>query len=337
MDCARRTVLIPEKVERIACLYAFTGHVVTMLGKGSDIVAVSNGLKRDSLLHRICPSILDATVPKTQGSINIEELLTARPDIVFVPGDVASNQAEMDKLAQFKIPCLVVDYRSIAEQQYAIELIGQAVDARERASQFNEYYRACIARVSRITRQIPESVRTRLYHSVNEPLRTTIHRGLVTDWLSVTGCRNVALWERQQMLEGKNMPGLEQILLWNPAVILANEPSAAAYMLTDSKWSALSAVKNNRVYRMPIGISRWGHPGSCETPLAILWTAKTLYPERFHHVDMAAETRAFYATFFSYELSDDMVGRILNGKLVRKPKKNPGNGGDGDRRPHKQK
>lgn len=337
VDCVQRTVRVPQKVERIACLYAFTGHVVTMLGKGRDIVAVSNGLKRDSLLHRICPSILNATVPKSQGSINIEELLTARPDVVFVPGDVASNQAEMNKLAQFQIPYLVVDYRSVAEQQYAIGMIGEALDARERASQFNEYYQACIARVSRITSQIPESMRPRLYHSVNEPMRTTIHRGLVTDWLSVTGCRNVALLERQQMMGGKNMPGLEQILLWNPEVILANEPSAAAYMLTDSKWSAISAVQNKQVYRMPIGISRWGHPGSCETPLAMLWTAKTLYPDRFRLLDMAEETRAFYATFFNYELSDEMVGRILSGKLVRKPKKNPGKGGDGKERPLKAK
>lgn len=37
--------------ERIACLYAFTGHVVTMLGRGEDMAAIVNGLKKDVLLN----------------------------------------------------------------------------------------------------------------------------------------------------------------------------------------------------------------------------------------------------------------------------------------------
>ena len=77
----------------VGCLYAFTGHVVTMLGRGAQIVAVSKGLKRDTLLHRICPQILDAAVPKSKGAVNIEELLKARIDIVFIPGEIGRNDA----------------------------------------------------------------------------------------------------------------------------------------------------------------------------------------------------------------------------------------------------
>ena len=72
---------------------------------------------------------------------------------------------------------------------------------------------------------------------------------------------------------------------------------------------------------MPIGISRWGHPGSIETPLAILWAAKQIYPEKFNDLDMAAETKTFYKDFFEYNLSDDLAVKILSGKLVRKPKR----------------
>jgi len=73
---------------------------------------------------------------------------------------------------------------------------------------------------------------------------------------------------------------------------------------------------------MPIGISRWGHPGSLEIPLAILWTAKTVYPDRFPDLDIAAETRAFYQKFFSYDLSDEMLGMMLSGRSMRLPKNN---------------
>jgi iron complex transport system substrate-binding protein len=321
VDCKGRSVVLPARVDRIACLYAFTGHVVTMLGRGPDIVAVSNGLKRDSLLHRICPSILKARVPKAQGAINIEELLASKPDVLFMPGDVAGDPADMAKLARFKIPYLIIDYTDIETQQHAIELIGQAVHAGARAAEFIAYYQNTIDRVRQITNTIPKEKRIRVYYAVNEPLRTTLIQGLESAWLKVTGCENVALNRKPQVIEGKNIASLEQILLWNPDVILANEPSAAAFMLHEEKWSALTAVKRKRVYRMPIGISRWGHPGSMETPLAILWTAKQLYPERFTQVDMRAETRSFYKKFFNYELSNAMTEKILNGENVRKPKK----------------
>lgn len=321
VDCKGRSVVLPAKVERIACLYAFTGHVVTMLGRGADIVAVSNGLKRDSLLLRICPSILDAHVPKAQGAINIEELLVSKSDILFVPGDVAGDPSDMAKLARFKIPYLVIDYSNIATQQYAIELIGKAIWAEARAAEYIDYYKDIIERVCKLTDKIPMEKRIRVYYAVNEPLRTTLLHGIETDWLKVTGCENVALNRGQQLIEGKNYTSLEQILLWDPDVILANEPSAVKLILQDDKWSALKAVKNKKVYQMPIGISRWGHPGSLETPLAILWSAKILYPELFAQIDMKAETKAFYKKFFNYELSEEMTKKILSGKNVRKPKR----------------
>ena len=71
---------------------------------------------------------------------------------------------------------------------------------------------------------------------------------------------------------------------------------------------------------MPIAISRWGHPGSIETPLAILWTAKKIHPSLFHEINMERETKNYYKKFFNFELSDQKVKAILDGKLIRKPK-----------------
>ena len=77
-------------------------------------------------------------------------------------------------------------------------------------------------------------------------------------------------------------------MLWNPEVIIANEKTAVDLILGSPQWSGIEAVQNGRVYLLPQGISRWGHAGSVETPLAILWTAKTVHPEIFADVDMEA-------------------------------------------------
>ncbi len=322
-DCAGRKVKVPEKINRIACMYLFTGHVVTMLGRGNDIVAVSNGLKRDSLLLNICPSIKNAMVPKVQGAINMEELLKAAPDILFMPGDMSGDRREMEKLERFGIPTIIIDYSDIKSQQKAITIIGKAIGREKKAEEYNSYYRKIVARVKAVTDKLPEDKRLRLYYSENEATRTTLDNDLTTDWLRITGVINVAFNHSADILEGKNFVSLERILFWNPQVILVNEPEARKLILQDRKWAAVDAVKNRRVYQMPIAISRWGHPGSIETPMAILWTAKKVYPDLFRDINMERETKNYYKTFFNYELTDSKVEAILDGELRRKPKYAP--------------
>lgn len=316
-DCIGRTVAIPAKVERIGCLYAFSGHVVAMLGQGDQIVAVVDGLKRDKIMVELYPSIKNALVPASSGSINIEELIKADPDLVFIKVEMARNQGEVEKLEKANIPYLVVDYRNIMEQQYAIDMIGQAIGAEDKAQKYNEFYDQCIQGVQQVVSTIPVKERVRVYHAVNEATRTDTRDTLPGDWTQVAGAVNVSINDELKLIEEKHFASMEQILLWDPSVIIVNEPGVADYIKSQKQWSAIKAVKDNKVYQMPVGISRWGHPGSLETPLAILWTAKTLYPERFGELNLAQETKNFYQTFFNYELDDRTVEQILNGHGMR--------------------
>ena len=316
-DYTGRKVEVPVTVKRIACLYAFAGHVVAMLGRCPDIVAVANGLRRDVLLAKICPGIQSAVVPKAQGAINIEELLNTQPDLLFISPETGKNEAEMQKLDQFKLPSLVVDYKNMQEQQQAISLIGRALGASERAETYNRYYRQCIDRVAAGAAKIPKDKRVKLYHCLTEPTHTDAQGSISTDWLKASGIVNVSAVQADSALTGKIHVGVEQVILWNPDVILANEPGTVETLTGDSQWASVSAVKNKRVYQMPIGISRWGHPGSLETPLALLWTAKTIYPDYFRDIDITAETKAFYKQFFNYDLSDELVRQMLSGQGMR--------------------
>ncbi len=319
-DFIGRQVAVPDNVERIGCLYAFSGHVVAMLGRGGDIVAVVEGLKRDVIMGELCPGIGEALVPASSGAVNVEELLNARPDLVFIRSETAANEGEKAKLEKTGIPYLVVDYRNMKEQMYIVEMIGQAVGEKERALKYNEYYQRCIDRVQERVQNIPLDERVRIYHSINEATRTDARDTLPADWTQVAGAINVSVNEELKFLEDKYFAGLEQILLWDPEVIIVNEAGVADYIMTNTQWSSLSAVKNNKVYQMPIGISRWGHPGSLETPLAILWTAKTLYPDLFSDIDLVAETKYFYREIFNYPISDQLVAQVLSGKGMRAPK-----------------
>jgi len=318
-DTIGRQVKVPGKVERVACLYAFTGHVTVMLGDGDKIVAVPGGLKRDVLLNQICPAIKQASVPVLSGAVNIEELLRVKPDLVFINKETAINTDEVAKLDKFSLPYLVIDFQSMEEQRSAIRIVGQALGpkAEERAQKYDDYYLKCIKRVTNGVKNIPAGRQARVYHSVNEATRTDPPESRPADWMKTAGIINVSVDQPLRLVEGKNYASLEQILLWDPEVILVNEPGVGNYMLTNTQWSALKAVKSRKVYQMPVGISRWGHPGGLETPLALLWTAKLLYPEQFGDIDMKSEARGFYKKFFDYQVGDAVLDQILSGQGMR--------------------
>lgn len=317
VDYLGREVSIPQPVKRIACGYAYTGHVTTMLGRGDDIVAVVDGLKRDKVLTDMHPHIKELPVPFGTGTINIEELLSCNPDVVFLKIDTAINKSVTEKLDSLNIPYVVVDYTTIEEQINTFTLMGKVLGEEEKIEKYIYYYNKIMVDTKKITDSIPEYSRAKLYHSVNEAVRTDLKGSIAAQWIDITGAINVSTQDELKVSGDKSYATLEQIYLWDPDIIIANEAGVPEYILSNEQWASLRAVKENNVYQIPVGISRWGHPGSLETPLAILWTSKLLYPDYFEHINMEEETRNYYAVFFDLELNDDDVYKILSGKGMR--------------------
>lgn len=320
VDSAGRTVEVPANVEKIAALYSFAGYTVCLLGRGNDLVGVPGGLQRDLLLVEIFPEIANASVPREGGAINIEELIRIDPDVVIVRNETVADQKEVEKLENSGIPYVVVDYTTMEEQRQAVLIIGQTIGKEAEALAFNDYYLDIIDRVDQVTGDLTEAEKVRLYHSENQATRATHEDSLVADWTRAAGVINVSVGGDLELIGNDYFASIEQILLWNPEVIIANEPAAYAIITQHPQWSGITAVQQGQVYQLPNGVSRWGHPGSVETPLALLWTAAIVYPDLFPDLDMAAEVYYFYKTFFNLELDGQMITTILEGGDLRDAK-----------------
>lgn len=322
VDCAGRTVELPQEKERVACLYAYTGHVAVLLGCEENIVAVVDGLKRDSLMREKIPGISQMSAPYSSGAINVEELAAARPDLIFLRETNLQDEGELEKLDGLSIPYVVVEYVTMENQKESIRVMGQALDRQEEAEAYLSYYDKTIAMVRERLSALPKEERKTVYHSVNEVVRTDIPNTLSYEVLEAAGCRNVVTGDQELRIDGeKGYASVEQIYLWDPDLVLANEPSACEYFRTDAKFSGLRAVREGAVLQLPVGLSRWAHPGSLESPLAVLYIASTLYPEYFSDIDMVEEIRDFYKTFFRVELTDEEIDMILKGEGMRDPRK----------------
>ncbi len=319
-DCASRTVEVPSDPQSICTLCPYTGTLITLLGFADRVTSTCNNVARSNLLNEICPEIGDAVVVKNSGDINAEEILNLNTDLIFAEKGVLENSDQLAKLETMGIPYVLIGFETPEEQFEATRVIGDALGVPEKAEKYNEYFRNVIDSVKEKSSLITE--KKNIYHSVNEAVRTD-NKGSYCDlWIELTGAVNVSAQTDGLRIEGnKSYTTLEQIYIWNPDIIICNEAQVDDYILSDPKWEGLDAVINKQVYQIPIGITRWGHPTSLETPLAIMWLARLLYPEIYDY-DIDAEIRNFYKEFFSFDLSDEWIEAIKDGNNMRTPKTN---------------
>ena len=110
---------------------------------------------------------------------------------------------------------------------------------------------------------------------------------------------------------------MEQVYEWDPDMIFITNFSP--YLPEDfysnsiegHDWSNVKAVKEEKVYKFPLGMYRWFPPAS-DTPLVLQWLAKTIQPELFSDLDMDTKIREFYKTHYHVDLTDDDLEKIYH-------------------------
>jgi len=106
---------------------------------------------------------------------------------------------------------------------------------------------------------------------------------------------------------------IEQIIEWNPEIIIANDPLFYNKVYSDPLWKDITAVKEKQVYLAPQSPFGWfASPPGANVIIGIPWTAKVLYPEKFQDLDLKNITKMFYSEFYHYNLTDSEVEDILS-------------------------
>jgi iron complex transport system substrate-binding protein len=168
---------------------------------------------------------------------------------------------------------------------------------------------------------MPPSEKKLVYHAVNELLRTTISNTVSGEIIPKAGINlagSETVSQDASILDNyKHFISLEQLFTHDPEYIIINGEDVFDYIQQNSRLHTLSAYKNNKIFLLPMGISRWGHPHSTEAPLTLMWLAKLIHPDMFVDIDMAEEVKYFYRQFWGAELDDETVSKILSGRGLR--------------------
>ncbi|BBB89792.1 MAG TPA: ABC transporter substrate-binding protein [Methylomusa anaerophila] len=307
-DMNGTVVTLPQEVKRVAANGAMNQFVI-MLAAGDKLVATTNGLKDNCILAKVYPRIREIPAPFDflAGEVNAEELAKTKPDVVF-GGNARGNN---NKLKEMGVPVVQVSLSNPEEIMQAVRVVGKVLGppSEEKAAQFCDYYTANIRKVTDRTKSLTADQRLKVYYAGNKPISTDGKNSITDAWIEMGGGKNVAASGGVDGV-GREVT-VENIIQWNPDVIIAASRDAKAVIEKSSQWSQINAVKNNRVYVNPKGVYLWSLR-SAEEALQTLWIAKVLQPELFADVDMALEVKNFYRSFYSYELSDNEVSEILN-------------------------
>lgn len=309
VDQAQHRLQLAATPQRVGTPGISLASFILALGGQEQLASITPEVQSNPWLRRILPNISQLPTPFVRpASVHLEQLLAHKPDLVALWN---THQGLGGRLERLDIPVLYLGYSNATEMMSAARLLGQALGptSQAQAERFIQYYQGNLDRVSSALQTLKDTERPRVYYAALSPLHTEGQHSMVNHWIEQAGGINVAA---HAGLPAEAQVSLEQLLVWQPEFIITLDRNTQQAIEDDPRWQSLAAVQAGRVLLNPKGINAWCTRAS-ETALQILWAAQHFHPQLFPSLDLAAETRHFYQSFYQYRLSDQEVQLILQG------------------------
>ena len=317
-------VTLPADIQRIAVcdILPLPSVLAVFFDSAEKIVGMSPSsmtAAENSLLSQLYPEILEAETGFINGSeVNAEELMKLDPQVVFYN---ASSQelGESLRSAGFNAVAISVNkwnYDAIETLNQWISLLSQIFPDNDRVEKVESYSDEIYQLVQERTADIPDAERARaffLFQYTDSTIMTSGQKFFGQWWADAIGAVNVA---NELTQDNSVTVNLEQVYVWNPDLIfITNFTTAQPEDLFSNTvgtydWSGIDAVENQRVYKMPLGMYRSYTPG-VDTPITLLWLAKTAYPDLFTDIDVTEKVVDYYENVFGVTLTAEQAESIF--------------------------
>lgn len=309
-DMLGRTVYVSPDINRVASLSNSVTVQIYMLAPDKLMGWDSNRTKEQNKYLKTKYQNLPV-LGGGKKDANYETFISMSPDLVFVGhGTTVDDVNDMqNKLGT--IPLLDVEGdNNLTDIDSSITFIGKTMGTEDKANQLVSFHQEMLKEVTEKTSSIPESKKKRVYYARDSTgLMTNPSGSAHTQLIEICGGTNVA---KVPVTKGSVGASMEQILKWNPDVIIASDPIFYSNVYSDPLWQNVKAVKDKQVYLVPNSPFNWfENPPGANTILGIAWTAKVLYPDKFNDLNLIKLTKDFYTDFYHYNLTDDEAKSII--------------------------
>src|SRR5699024_8942476 len=275
-------------------------------GSWDRITGINQSLldaNQQGIIDKLFPESLETPVISGPDFIpNMEEVLAADPDVVVQWGDMGDEV--LQPIEQAGLPVVGLEYGTQEDLETWIDLFGDMIGKPERADEIlnwmHEEAEAVSGQVEDLDLESPRGLSMSYSERAISVDTSSDYAQHVFDTAGIT---NVA--KDAPVTDG--VASAEQIIEWDPEIIFlsAFDPAVPDDVYNDPRLSEVTAVKDKRVYRAPLGVYRWQVP-SAESPLYWNWVAALAYPGEFE-VDLPAEMREQTAFLYNDDLTDEDI------------------------------
>lgn len=337
-DTLGRTVKVPDTPERILLGFYFEDFMAVAGPEAYDrVVAISKdtwagwrSLQWKTYAQAI-PRLEElADVGEIDsGTFSLEAAIAAQPDVAVLAawqyntlGDVA------DRIEAAGIPIVVLDYnaQTVEKHVQSTEILGQLMNAEERARQLAEEYAAAVAEVETRLASVSSGDAPKVYVELGRKGKDEVDNsysgtqwGSVIDQLGAVNIANgqISKWGKLSpeyvlaqnpqviMLAGSGWTGRDQAVIMGPGVDVALTHDRMAEYTQRPGWEGLDAVKNGNVF----GVYHGGNRTLYDYAF-LQFLAKAMYPQAFADVDPQATLNRFFETYMPVQFEGSYMTQL---------------------------
>jgi iron complex transport system substrate-binding protein len=312
-DSAGRRAEVPARVERVyaaggpASIFLYTLAPEKMLGWNRPL----SPDERAFVPTRFAELPTLGRLTGRGNTANVEVVLAARPDFIFDYGSLSATYRSLADRAQQQIgvPYLLFD-GSLSAIPAVYARLGDLLGVGDQGRELGRFAERLLAEADRRVARVPAARRPRVYYARGPKGLETAARGSINvESLERLGARNVA----EALGGGVATVSPEQVLAWDPEIIIAIDPAFSASVRADPVWKSVRAVRDGRVYLVPQAPFPWvDFPPSVNRLIGLKWLGRIFYPEQFPE-DLRQETRAFYTLFYHQAPTEAQLDVLLGG------------------------
>ncbi|RLI90756.1 MAG: hypothetical protein DRO89_05280 [Candidatus Altiarchaeales archaeon] len=313
-DFRGKTIELSKPAEKTVILAAYWPEIVVALGKKDAIVGIDKATPYNLYVPE---EIRKKPVVGCWDSVNVEELASLKPDVV-IAGYYGLSNSVIEQIEGLGIPVLDLTPESFEDEIRAIEIMGKAFGAEDKAREIVDFMKNRRKKIINLAKTIPDKKRLKAVFICGKYLL----KGEILVYVNETYAKSMR--EAGAIDIGPQMSGeatkfrfgvkvdFEELVKHDPDVILLTTSSSlktirqiANAIISDPKWHVLKAYKTGRVYLVPYGYVR---PQEKEVTAAVFgwgirsvigreYVAKALYPDVYKDIDWIADLEYMFKLY----------------------------------------
>lgn len=317
IDIKGNKVEVPKNIKKLGVVPMPWAYVVYAFdGNSERLAAIHPGTKgaykgkfletKDKHFGKIDTKLINQNF-----SVNMEGLAAAGVEACLM---WQYQEQDAKKLDAIGVKPVLIYNDTVDSLKKSFTIVGKLLNKEEKAQKLIAYYDASYNSIVKHKDEVGKAKKPTVLFLRNAQLRLQGNDNFMHEALEIGGAYNP--FEQSALDSNNKNISMEQVYKINPDIILLSNfdkfvpDDLYNNKLAGQDWSTVKAVKEKRVYKVPLGIYRWDAPG-VETPLMMRWIAHTMQPTIFKDVNIKKETKDFYKDFLNMELTDADLALIF--------------------------